>query len=221
MTRELNARPGSRQRLTLAGPVGALEAVVDLPEGAPPYQRFAVICHPHPQYGGTLDNKVVHTLGRAFGEAGMPALRFNFRGTGSSEGQFGDGIGEIDDALAALDWAGCQWPDAACCLGGFSFGAYVALRAAALRPPARLITVAPPVRYFAAQGYEPPRCPWLLIQGEADDVVPAREVLGWAKALAHPPEVRSLPQVGHFFHGSLPALREAVLAFVSDNQDAR
>lgn len=221
MTDTLNAEAGQSQRLTLAGPAGSLEAVVDLPESGPPYRHFAVVCHPHPQYGGTLDNKVVYMLARAFGEAGMPALRFNFRGAGRSEGRFDEGVGEVDDALAALDWAGRQWPDAAPSLAGFSFGAYVALRVAARRRPGRLVTVAPPVRYFGGQRYEPPDCPWLLIQGEADEVVSAREVLDWAKALARPPEIRSLPEVGHFFHGSLPALREAVLAFLTEHRDAR
>ncbi len=133
--------------------------------------RFGVVCHPHPLGGGTLDNKVVHTVARTMQELGLPALRFNFRGVGASAGTFDDGIGETDDAQAVIDWGRERWPQAALWLAGFSFGAYVALRVSERRRPQRLITVAPPVQRFQLAALRVPDCPWLIVQGDADEIV--------------------------------------------------
>jgi len=175
----------------------------------------AVILHPHPLYGGTLHNKVVHMLARALNEIGVATVRFNFRGVGASSGSFAEGIGETDDALAVVEWARTQAPHVPLWLAGFSFGAYVALRAADRAVPAGLITVAPAVHLYDFSAVALPRCPWLLIQGEADEVVPVESVRAWLAGLAVAPEAHFLPGVGHFFHQRLADLQEAVRGFVA------
>ena len=185
-----------------------------------PVSRFAVICHPHPQAGGTLHNKVVHTLARTFQELGVPTLRFNFRGVGKSSGEFDNGNGETEDALAVIEWGRTRWPGAPFWLAGFSFGAFVALKASARLTPERLITVAPPVQRFEFAPLSPPTCPWLLVQGEQDEIVDARSVLAWAERLSPMPDVVTLPGVGHFFHGRLQDLRDAVIQHTRDQSAA-
>ncbi len=207
-------RPPRSERLLIAGPAGALEALIEQSEDGGGLS-FGVICHPHPLHGGTLDNKVVHTLARALHDVGMPTLRFNFRGVGASEGQFADGVGETDDALAAVAFGRTRWPGREPWLLGFSFGAVVAIRAAAQAGAQRLVTVAPAVERVAA-GQAAPRCPWLLIQGDADEVIDASQVLAWASRQIPPPKVHVLREAGHFFHGRLPELREAVVEFARE-----
>jgi uncharacterized protein len=192
-------------------PVGADQGNRQSGEG-----RFAVVLHPHPQFGGTMDNKVVHTVARTLQELGVPTVRFNFRGVGRSEGEFGAGKGELDDALAVIDWAQQRWPGMRPWLGGFSFGGYVALLAAQQRDIARLITVAPAVHRFAAEGVTAPRVPWLLIQGDADEVVDPRSVIEWARSLTPAPRIALLPGVDHYFHGRLHDLKDAVRNSVTD-----
>lgn len=211
-------RPPRPERLFIAGPAGALEALVEgelRSSERPAMGGFGVVCHPHPLHGGTLDNKVVHTLARALHDVGMPTLRFNFRGVGASGGQFADGIGETDDALAAVAFGRTRWPGKAPWLLGFSFGAVVAIRAAVQAGAQRLVTVAPAVGRVAT-GQAMPLCPWLLIQGDADEVIDARAVLEWASRQTPPPKVHVLREAGHFFHGRLPELREAVVKFAEE-----
>lgn len=198
------------ESLFIDGPAGRLEALLDRPESDAAPRAVAVVLHPHPQHQGTMQNKVAHMLARSFVDLGAPTLRFNFRGVGKSEGEFDNAVGEIEDALAALDWMHGEWPDAELWLGGFSFGAQVALNAANRRPVTHLVTVAPPVYRFIDNPPEPPRCDWLLIQGEADEVVDAGQVLDYARGLAQPPRLETLPETGHFFHGKLNRLREIV-----------
>ena len=157
-------------------------------------------------------NKVVYTLSRAMNELGASALRFNFRGVGASEGYFADGIGETDDALAVIGWAEQHYPGAELCLLGFSFGGMVAARAALLAAPVQLVTVAPAASRMAGllDGRQP-ECPWLIVQGETDDVVPCAEVIAWVNGLAPGPELIVVPDTGHFFHGRLTKLREIVV----------
>jgi hypothetical protein len=195
---------------TIPGPCGALEALAACPP-APACAASAIVCHPHPLHGGTMHNKVVHTLARAFTELGLRAVRFNFRGVGASAGSFAHGAGETDDLLAVIAWVRAQRPHDAIWLAGFSFGAYVALRAAAVAPPAQLVTVAPAVHRYDLEAFTPPPVPWLLIQGSADEVVPAAQVLSWARGLRPAPEVLELAGAGHFFHQRLNDLRNAVI----------
>jgi hypothetical protein len=171
-----------------------------------------VICHPHPLQAGTMNNKVVTTLSRAFRRLGADVVRFNFRGVGQSGGSYADGLGEREDALAVVAWCRGRWPDRRVYLGGFSFGAAVAAAIAARAQPAGLVTVAPAVNRLQAD-FTAPTCPWLLVHGDADDVVPAKPVLDWAATLSAPPRIVVLPGAGHFFHGRLPALLDAVTDF--------
>ena len=208
------------ERLHLPGPAGPLEALIETPvsdEGeaasAPP--AFGVVCHPHPLYGGTLDNKVVHTLARAFNQLGAPTIRFNFRGVGASAGAYDEGRGETEDALAVVDFGRRRWPDTPLWLGGFSFGGAVAVRAAGSAQPGRLVLVAPAIGRIGVDGAAAPACPWLVVQGDADDVVPPAEVLEWAGSLTPAPEVAVVREAGHFFHGRINELRDAVLAFMA------
>ena len=194
---------------TFEGSVGSIEGLLDPPAAAP--SAVAVVCHPHPLQGGTMNNKVAYILARAFNDLGALSLRFNFRGVGRSAGAFDQGVGETGDALAALDWIAARHPGLPLWLGGFSFGAYVALRVQSERPLGRLVTVAPAVERFDRGSILEPTCPWLLVQGDADEVVAPQAVLEWANALARPPRIAVLPGAGHFFHGRLNDLREAVI----------
>lgn len=216
------------ERLVLEGPAGGLQTLIETPTGeageALTVPAFAVVCHPHPLYGGTLDNKVVYTVARAIEQLGVPAIRFNFRGVGASEGTYDEGRGESDDARAVIAFGRRRWPQATLWLAGFSFGGAVAARIAAETHAARLVLVAPGITRleradFDAARVAVPACPWLIVQGDADDVVPAPAVLEWARTRTPPPPVPApqlavLAGAGHFFHGRLNELREAVLAFL-------
>ena len=195
----------------IEGPAGRLEGILEAPQTDAVPDAVAVVCHPHPQHQGTMRNKVVHTVARACNRMGLPALRFNYRGVGASEGAYDEGDGETLDVIAAARWMRDRYPDAELWLAGFSFGAWVSIRAAAELEPARLISVAPPVSRFDMQRMEQPRCPWLIVQGEADELVDAGEVLAWVNGLEPGPELVMLPEVDHFFHGKLVDLRETLI----------
>jgi len=192
------------EKLVIAGPAGALEIAIDQPAVA--LRGVAVLCHPNPTQGGTLDNKVVQTLARAFVQMGYRAVRFNFRGIGKSEGQWDEGRGEVGDALAVI--AHAREAGLPLALGGFSFGGYVASHAAqALADKAeRLCLVGP-----AASRFDMTTVPadTLVVHGEADDVVPLASVLDWARPQSLP--ITVVPGVGHFFHGQLPLLKNIIL----------
>ena len=170
----MNRIPRS-QKLLLQGPAGKLESILDVP-GDAEIVGAAVVCHPHPQHGGTMHNKVAHTLARAFVRSGFETLRFNFRGTEASEGQYDDGIGELDDALAALDWMRERRPAGPLWLAGFSFGAAIAIRAAVKVEVNGLVSVAPAVSRFANDMADQPECPWLVVQGDEDELVDIRRL---------------------------------------------
>jgi alpha/beta superfamily hydrolase len=207
--------PSLRDAVNILGPAGQLEALLEQPK-EPLVRKIAVLCHPHPQYQGTMLNKVVHTLARSMNDLGVPAIRFNFRGVGASEGEYAGGIGETEDTLSVIDWARDRYPQAELCLVGFSFGAMVACRAALSADPIQLVTVAPAVTRMQGllEGSQP-ACPWLIVQGEADEVVACSEVIQWVNGLAPGPELIVLPDVGHFFHGCLTLLRETVVSHFS------
>jgi len=202
------------EALTIAGPAGQLEARLELPEPGGEPRVFGVACHPHPLYGGTMDNKVTHVIARSMLECGAPALRFNFRGVGASAGQFDDGRGEAEDLAAVVAEGRRRFPSAALWLGGFSFGAFVALKAAATLAPAKLIAVAPPVARFELGSVAHPECDWMLVQGDADDVVPPGAVLAWAAEQPRKPRLHVLAGAGHFFHGKLHALKPLLTSFL-------
>ena len=194
------------ERQMLAGPAGAIECAVDAPRAAP--RGSVVVCHPHPQHGGTMDNKVVQTLARAFVQLGWRSVRFNFRGIGASQGVWDEGVGEVDDALAVI--AAHRSAGEPFMLAGFSFGAYVASQAAARLPdgakPLRMVLVGP-----STQRQQMANVPadTLVIHGETDDVVPLAATLAWARPQSLP--VIVFPGVGHFFHGQLGLLKNTVV----------
>jgi alpha/beta superfamily hydrolase len=200
------------ERLFIEGPAGVLEAVVEEPAAAG--SSYAVVCHPHPLYGGTMDNKVVTTVARALNDAGISTVRFNFRGVGASAGAYAEGVGETADADAVASWGAQRWPGQALVLAGFSFGAYVVLRLAQPRVPRYLIAVAPALELFDAFGMAAPRCPWLLVQGDADEVVDAATIINWVNGLDAKPRLVVLPGAGHLFHGRLRELRDAVVGAI-------
>jgi alpha/beta superfamily hydrolase len=134
------------ERLSIQGPAGALEAIAEDPGVAG--SSYAVVCHPHPLFGGTMDNKVVTTVARALQETGISTVRFNFRGVGASTGTYDQGVGETADADAVASWGTERWPGRTLVAAGFSFGAYIALRLAQLRALRHLITIAPAVQQF-------------------------------------------------------------------------
>lgn len=192
-----------------------LEGLLDKPADQP--RALAVVCHPHPLQQGAMTNKVAYILARAFNDLGALSLRFNFRGVGKSAGHYDNGVGETEDALAALDWLAAQHPGLPLWLGGFSFGAYVALRAQSLRPIERLVTVAPAVERFDVT-IKLPTMPWLLIQGDADEVVSPQATFDWVAGLHVKPQLVVLKGAGHFFHGRLNDVRQTVVKAFSSGQ---
>jgi len=193
-------RAGTR-RESVAGPAGRIECAVDEPAGSP--RGLALIAHPHPLFGGTLDNKVVQTLARAFVELGYAAWRPNFRGVGASEGRHDEGRGEVEDLAAVLAHAGAQRP----VLAGFSFGAAMAAKLGARVASERMALVG-----LAVTNQQVPPVPagTLVIHGEVDETIPLAALLDWARPQELP--VLVLPGADHFFHRKLPALKLAVTA---------
>jgi len=195
------------------GPAGNIEGVAHLPDGEP--NAIAIVAHPLPTMGGTMENKVVTTLAKTFMELGFAALRFNFRGVGNSEGKFDNGNGEVDDVLAVVNYAKENFGHLPLVLSGFSFGGYVQARVAQLLlpHPDRLVLIAPAVGRSVpglekSTGMPNVRNDTILIHGEQDEVVPLAEVQAWAKPqqLA----ITILPETGHFFHGRLNDLKQIV-----------
>ncbi|HEX7810610.1 MAG TPA: alpha/beta fold hydrolase [Burkholderiales bacterium] len=191
------------QRLSIDGPAGNLEIAVNDP--GEDRQGIAVLAHPHPLYGGTLDNKVVQTLAKAFVALGYCALRLNFRGVGASDGVFDDGRGELEDFMALVGYARRKYGSAELAIGGFSFGGYVAAAVAEKLAPAHLVLAAPAVGRFPVGSVQSNT---LVVHGEEDDVVPLKDVLDWARPQQLP--VIVFPGAGHFFHGSLVTLQQLV-----------
>jgi len=193
-------------RSLVAGPAGALEVAINAPEGQA--RGIALVAHPHPLQGGTLDNKVAQTLAKTFAALGYVSVRFNFRGAGRSEGAFDEGEGETDDALAALAHGRREFAalaEAPPVLAGFSFGTFVQSRVARSVVPERMVLVGPAVQRFAADGLPEDT---IVIHGEEDDVVALADVLAWARPRQLPVVV--FPGCGHFFHGRLPQLQRTI-----------
>ena len=201
---------------TIPGPAGRLEIALD-PADAPARPVLAIVCHPLPTEGGSMHNKVVTMTARALRECGIHTLRFNFRGVGASDGAFDNGRGELDDLRAVAAWARQQFPEHALWLAGFSFGAWVSLRGAVELGATALISIAPPVgRGWDFDGIVLPEVPWLVIQGQADEIVDAAAVRAWVAGLPRPPQLVEMPDTGHFFHRRLMDLRGALKNGIRD-----
>ena len=191
------------QRLSIAGPSGALELALNLPGQAP--RGIALVAHPHPLQGGTMDNKVVQTLAKTFAGLGYVSVRLNFRGVAGSAGVFDDGAGETDDALAALAHARTAYGELPVVLAGFSFGTFIQTRVMARVPPERMVLIAPAIARFGAVAVPTDT---IVIHGEEDDVVALADVFAWARPQQLPVVV--FPGCGHFFHGRLPQLTRVI-----------
>ena len=203
--------PTDSTTLTLPGPAGALEVAVDLPDNdVQALPLVAIVCHPLPTEGGTMHNKVVTMSARALRELGAATVRFNFRGAGDSQGSFDNGNGESDDLRAVAAWVRAQRPDDKLWLAGFSFGAYVSLRMAQELKPDLLISIAPPAGRWDFDSIALPTMPWLVIQGEADEVVDPQAVYDWLDRTKADAELVRIPDTSHFFHRKLIDLRGAI-----------
>ena len=204
--------------LCIDGPAGRLEIALDAPDADSVAQPvLAIVCHPLSTEGGSMHYKVVTMTARALRELGISVVRFNFRGVGHSEGVFDDGTGEREDLRAVAAWARQQHPGAALWLAGFSFGAYVTLRMAVALEAAALISIAPPVgRSWDFDGISLPTSPWLVIQGDADEIVDPQAVYAWLARLPRQPQLVRMPDTSHFFHRKLMDLRGAVKQGVRD-----
>ncbi|MDR9498123.1 MAG: CocE/NonD family hydrolase [Hydrogenovibrio sp.] len=206
------------QNLLIPGEVGQLQARLTRP-GASRLNRaddpvhetaWVVLSHPHPQYGGTMDNKVVTTLERTFQQLGYGTLAYNFRGVQESAGDYDEGMGEQYDLKAVVDWLRREQSVEELTLAGFSFGSYVSLAQADELGAKRLCTVAPPVSLYDLSGLHP-QADWLLIQGGRDEVVEPKEVLDWALTRETVPDLLWRAQAGHFFHRQLVWLKQILL----------
>ncbi len=193
----------------LSGLDGRIEACLTIPEENTG-QYIAILGHPHSLKGGTMQNKVVTTLARTFRARGIPSLRFNFRGVLGSAGEYDAGIGESEDMLLLAKQVKAAFPDAILLFAGFSFGSFVAYRAAAQIPHGLLLAVAPPVNHFDFTAFENNPKPWIVVQGDEDDVVPSELVLEFAST--RDISVLEFEQTGHFFHGKLAEFKTRVLS---------
>ena len=209
------------EALRLTGDAGIIEAARDEPLAGVERRGTVVIAHPHPLFGGTMDNKVVQTLARAFVQAGWTAVRFNFRGVGASAGSYDEGRAETGDMRAVI---GQVAPDGPLALAGFSFGSYVTSHVLEalwpVRPPEKIVFVGTATTRFKVAAVPPDAHErTLVIHGESDDTVPLSDVIDWARPQTLP--VTVVPGVGHFFHGQLPLLKSLVLRHLGDGVPAR
>ena len=206
-TRQIDTFPDQRQEFFLRGPAGKLECVADVPEAGDERPATIVLCHPHPLHGGTMHNKVITIMERAMRELGLRTIRFNFRGAGESEGEHDEGYGETDDLFAVIEFVRHTRPNDQLWLGGFSFGAYIATRAAQNLQLGQLISVAPAVDRFKFSELQHPGCPWLVVMGDEDEVVSIEDVNSWVETVDPAPDYLVMEQAGHFFHRRLMDLR--------------
>ncbi len=209
--------PEGESHFLLAGPAGDVDMWTLTPqaaETATQAKRSAVgiVCHPHSLHGGSMQNKVVHTVATAFSRMGMKVVRFNFRSVGKSQGEYAEGEGEMDDLRAVVDWVKAVLPSHDIWLAGFSFGAYVSIRVAQSGGFAQLVSIAPPVGRFDFSDVVRPPCPWLVVQGDADEIVEADKVFAWCEQMPEPPAVWRMPGASHFFHQRLIELRDGLIA---------
>jgi uncharacterized protein len=196
---------------------GHLEGILKPEEEGVTPRYAALVCHPHPLYGGTMHNKVVFKVVQALQMLGMPALRFNFRGVGHSTGIYDEGRGEMDDVRFALDFLSRRYPGLPVILGGFSFGAYVALRVAAIDDRVRaMIGLAVPARMFEGEYLQECHKPKLVIQGTQDELAPYLLTAQWFEQVPAPKSLVAVQGADHFFQGHLDEIQSIIISFVQD-----
>jgi len=221
---QLDTFPESESTLLFPGPAGDLECIfkpAQSVEGVAKRPLNAVICHPHPLFEGTMHNKVVSILAKACFETGIDSILFNFRGVGKSQGQYGESVGETQDALALCEWLKKIRSDDGLVLLGFSFGSCVAARVAKMVSAKALVMIAPPVERDIFQDVTVPACPTLVVQGDKDDVVSFATVSQFVQREQSVQantaiEFEVFPETGHFFHGKLLPLRDRAIDFLKN-----
>ena len=198
-------------KINISGPVGVLESLFNRGDSdalLSSMNGLAIICHPHPRHGGTMDNKVVTTLMRTYRDLGIHVLRFNFRGVGKSEGVFDNAVGELEDLLSVISWAKSHLTDCPILMAGFSFGSSIAARASYKVESLRHLTlVAPPVERYEYDRDGVFQAPLCVIQGDQDELVVAQGVYDWVAQLHSSVELIRYPEAGHFFHGFLSSFK--------------
>jgi uncharacterized protein len=202
--------PSGESHFLIEGPQGKLEVLTLAAKDA---QGVGIICHPHPLHQGTMHNKVVYTLSKALHQKGLHTVRFNFRGVGKSEGTFDNSVGEVSDLMAVIDWVDTVLMQPKIWLAGFSFGAYIAAMGATRHTCQQLLSIAPSVENQPYDALTSISCPWVIVQGEADEVVSPTAVYTWFERYKQHHPAMSLirmPQTSHFFHGNLIILREII-----------
>lgn len=206
----LEEAPCMGEHFLISGPSGGLEAVMACPDKREDHGPIAIICHPHPLYGGSMTNKVVHMVASTFGEMGLPTLRFNFRGVGHSHGRFDQGRGEVEDLVAVCEWFSQRYPRAPLWLAGFSFGSYVAYQAHKQVNADRLLLIAPPVTMYDFNIGLQVQIPWMVIQGGKDEIIAPEKVSAWVHHQHAPASYQWLGDADHFFHGRLNRVRDVI-----------
>lgn len=207
--------PKTEKTFLIKGPAGHLEVITMRPNESEK-STTGIICHPHPLHGGTMNNKVVTTIAKAFDQLGLKTVRFNFRGVGKSEGKYDDAIGETEDLKTVIQWIKHIYPNDAIWLAGFSFGSYVAAKAAnANAAITQLITVAPTVNHYDYYALTAITCPWLIVLGTQDELIPFAEVQAFVNNPPVPVKFITIAGASHFFHGRLVELKEALIRELS------
>ena len=214
----MNAIHNKQNLFFIEGLAGQLEMMASYPDRNKSITSVVIICHPHPQYQGTMHNKVVTTVHKAFYEQSMATIRFNYRGVGHSEGDYGNKQGEIEDLFSVIAWIKQKFPQVKLYLAGFSFGAYIAYKVTVDSEYASqimgLTLIAPPVVYFEFNDLPEPQCPWIVAQGEQDEVFDANTVFAWVKQKKQSPIVLRFHDASHFFHGKLITLKSELQAAI-------
>lgn len=206
----------STENILIDGPAGKIEAKLEKHSKLNPL-GIIIICHPHPLHGGSMKNKVVHTIARACLSKNIMVLRFNFRGVGLSQGSFDDGIGEYDDVISVMNYIKNYYPKIPIWLGGFSFGGGIAIRVAAAIESKALITIAPSVFKNNFLIRNEPICPWLILHGNKDEVIKIHTLIDWHKNLEVTSRIVIIDGATHFFHGCLVELRAEIETFIEQN----
>lgn len=225
MNQELSTLTAYPEKSTFGfinGNLGTIETVINLANRNEHFKEgiIAIICHPHPLHGGTMHNKVVHTVSKAFNELGIDAIRFNYRGVGKSAGEYGNSIGEAEDLQSIIDWVKSYKPNSKLILAGFSFGSFIALSGASNNKNncIALISLAPAVNHQNYDKYMPLNkdLPWLLIHGTKDEVIDIDIIYKWLENLSIKPVFEEFENSSHFFHGFLIDLKEAIIKFIKN-----